>query len=490
MKSYFTVYTLKKATFIVMVLAMAFAVAKTNAAQTYQNESEMMFEAANGETVAALKGWLEVPENRQKADSRKIKLNYVRFPSTNVANKNASPIVYLAGGPGGSGITTAKHQRFPLFMAMREFGDVIAFDQRGLDESRLPCQSNTLIPSDQAIDDTRYNELQRQALKQCLNIWKDQGIDIYGYTTRESAADLDALRQHLGADKITLWGISYGSHLALAALKEMDEKIDKVVIASVEGLDQTIKMPERTDRYFARLQAAITNSAELKAMYPDLESMIRDVHTKLDKKPLTLEINKRSKPVSIVFQKRDMQSIASSMIADPSSAFMLLGIYSELSQGKNETLVKILSQYAEPERPISFSGMSAAMDIASGISKPRFKNVMQQIKTGLLADRLNFGLHHFDDIPGIDLGDSFRKDPKSEVPALVLSGTLDGRTYIESQAEAVAGLSNATIIKVENAGHNLFMSSPEVTQAIQAFMRGEKVEFKVIKVALPSGQPE
>ena len=26
---------------------------------------------------------------------------------------------------------------------------------------------------------------------------------------------------------------------------------------------------------------------------------------------------------------------------------------------------------------------------------------------------------------------------------------------------------------VENAGHNLFMSSPEVTERIQAFMRGQ-----------------
>ena len=42
---------------------------------------------------------------------------------------------------------------------------------------------------------------------------------------------------------MTLWGISYGSHLALAALNEIPSEIDRIVIASAEGLDQTVKLP-------------------------------------------------------------------------------------------------------------------------------------------------------------------------------------------------------------------------------------------------------
>lgn len=457
----------------------------TSAADLSENESPIIFQAQSGDEVSAFEGWLEVPENRQRSASRNIKLKYVRFPSTNPANKKAAPIVYLAGGPGGSGIATAKRQRFPLFMAMREFGDVIALDQRGLAEDRLPCLSNTTVPADKVIDNDRHTALYKKALQECLVKWKEQGVDIYGYTTRESVFDLDALRQHLDAQKISLWGISYGSHLALAALKEMQSKIDRVVLASVEGLDQTIKLPTRTDHYFDRLQAAINANSIWKEKYPDIISLVRQVHGALEKKPLTMNISKNGKAVTIVFQKRDMQSVASSMVADPQSALMLLGIYTELSQGKRDTLTQLLSQYVEPEKPIYFSGMSTAMDIASGISEARYKQVMQQIKTGLLADRLNFGLHHFDDIPGIDLGDSFRIDPISDVPTLVLSGTLDGRTYIESQAQAVAGLSNAKIIKIENAGHNLFMSSDEVGEAIKTFMRGEKVEKNTISISLP-----
>src|SRR5690606_28539839 len=60
---------------------------------------------------------------------RRIRLGYVRFPST--AAQPGPPIIYLAGGPGGSGVDAATGPRFPIFMALRAVADVIAFDQRG-----------------------------------------------------------------------------------------------------------------------------------------------------------------------------------------------------------------------------------------------------------------------------------------------------------------------------------------------------------------------
>lgn len=464
-----------------LLITLACAVTSTNA---YENEMRITFETNSGEKVEAFEGWLTVPENRQKANSRNIKINYVRFPAIDLTKKNAPPIVYLSGGPGGSGIGTAKRERFPLFMAMREFGDVIALDQRGLDEGRLPCQSSQKVPHDKVIDDARYTTLYKAALQECLGIWKEQGIDIYGYTTQESAHDLDALRSHLNADKISLWGISYGSHLAFASLKVMESRIDKVIVASVEGLDQTIKMPVRTDQYFDRLQKAINQDPTFKDSYPNIKQLIRDVHAQLDKAPLELELVKGDKTISTVFQKRDMQAIASGLIADPKRAFMLLDIYKGIQAGETDFLAQLLSQHTDPLKPISLSGMSVAMDIASGISEARYESVLQQAKTGLLADKLNFGMDHFDDIPGIDLGASFRNGPISKVPTLIFSGTLDGRTYVESQAEAAQGLSAATIVTVENAGHNLFMSSPEVTEVMQRFMSNQIIERTSINIDL------
>src|ERR1041385_1171565 len=87
-----------------------------------------VFENEKKEKVDGEFGTLFVPEKRSNPESNLIELAFVRFKST--AKNPAAPIVYLAGGPGGSGIYTAMGSRFPLFMALREVADVIAFDQR------------------------------------------------------------------------------------------------------------------------------------------------------------------------------------------------------------------------------------------------------------------------------------------------------------------------------------------------------------------------
>src|SRR5262245_9809561 len=87
------------------------------------------FRTGNGDKLNAELGRLVVPENRTKPESRPIQLVFVRFKST--AENPGLPIVYLAGGPGGSGIEIARGARYPVFDAMRAVGDVIALDQRG-----------------------------------------------------------------------------------------------------------------------------------------------------------------------------------------------------------------------------------------------------------------------------------------------------------------------------------------------------------------------
>lgn len=449
-----------------------------------------VFEAASKETAEGFRGHLMVPENRSDPDSRMIRLEYVRFPATGASA--GAPIVYLSGGPGGSGINTAKGPRFPLFMAMREFGDVIAFDQRGTGASSdLPtCKSSQIDPDTEALSDADYLTRHKLAAAECLDFWKAEGIDIYGYTTAESARDLDDLRKHLGAEKISLWGISYGSHLSLAALKQMDDRIDRVVLASVEGLDQTVKYPARTDAYFDRLQVAVNSDPELAALYPDIKALMRRVHAKLEASPIMLSVPLRTGGTApFLLERRDLQQLAAGMIADPQWAILGLGVYAELDQGGSTGITRLMARWIDPNAPISFRPMSFAMDIASGTGRERTRKVAQQAQTALLADYLNFPMPQLDGVvPDLDLGDTFREAPVSDVPVLVLSGTLDGRTYPESHLEAVSGLSNAEIVTVKNAGHNLFMVSPDVTTRIQSFMRGERSSVDEIVIELPRAE--
>src|SRR5262245_56881443 len=73
---------------------------------------------------------VSVPEQHSDPHGTKITLAFLRLKST--SPQPGPPIFYLAGGPGGSGISLAKGPRGSLFLPMREAGDVIALDQRGV----------------------------------------------------------------------------------------------------------------------------------------------------------------------------------------------------------------------------------------------------------------------------------------------------------------------------------------------------------------------
>jgi pimeloyl-ACP methyl ester carboxylesterase len=472
---------------ITTAMMVAFMTMPTGAAP---EEEVFTFEGKGGAPVEAFRGKIMVPENRANPDSRMIPVSYVRFAGT--GERKGPPIVYLAGGPGGSGIRTARDHRYPMFLTLRAYGDVIALDQRGTGASNIlpKCVSSRVIPPAEPTSDADYIASNRAAFEECLAFWKAEGVDIAGYNTLENARDIDALRVALGAEKVVLWGTSYGSHLALAAMKEMGGHIDRMVISSAEGLDQTVKLPARTDAYFDRLQLAVDSQPAAKAAFGDVKALMRRVHAKLEAEPVLLHARMRDGSVKdYLFHRRDMQQLASYMISDPWMLQNLLSLYLAVDHGVTEPLEAVLGRMLVPGEPISMHAMSTLMDHASGMSGTRRGLVKAQAEEGVLGSWLNFSYHYDGLAPELDLGDSFRAGPVSDIPTLLLTGTLDGRTYVEGQAEAVAGLSRLTHVTVVNAGHNLFMSSNEVQEAINAFMEDKSQPRDEIMLQLPDLSP-
>jgi pimeloyl-ACP methyl ester carboxylesterase len=453
--------------------------------ETFNNEKAIIFKANDGQETDAFEGFIMVAENRNNDQSRNIRINYVRFPAT--GTKKGSPIIYLAGGPGGSGIATAKWRRFPLFVALREHADVIALDQRGTGASeQMPsCQSDYSLSLTEKITPLKVTNQYRQAAIACAADWTRQGADILGYTTVQNAWDLNDLRQHFSAEKISLWGISYGSHLALSAISLFEQHIDKVIIASAEGLDQTVKLPNNTALYFQRVQQEINRHPELVQSYGNIISRMLLVHQQLQNSPVELTLkNKDGTELAFLMQKHHMQLLASMMIADPNQYLgMLLNIYRDIENNHYQSVTQILERGMFNDEKISFKLMSMAMDVASGITPSRLQKVSQQTQNGLLGNLLNFPMPHLNEvINGLDLGDDFRQPKSSSVAVLLLTGTLDGRTYVEGQKQAVAHLNNLTHVHVIKAGHNLFTSSPEVLNTMSLFLKGDRIEKLDISV--------
>ncbi|HRO33986.1 MAG TPA: alpha/beta fold hydrolase [Brevundimonas sp.] len=432
-------------------------------------EKTFTFEGPQGQQVQAERSFFEVPEDRRDPRSRKIRLGYVRFRST--SSNPGAPIVYLAGGPGGSATAAAAGPRFPIFMALRDVADVIAFDQRGTGLSRhLPELSRSPAPFPPLTREgmTAY---MREEIQRAWSEWNDQGVLLAGYDTEQSADDVDALRRHLGAEKIDVWGISYGTHLALSVLKRHGRHVGRVALASLEGQDQTVKLPSRLDAYFERVDALVASDPELRSTVPSLPALMRRVHARLEENPVDLTLPVGGSPAPVRVGGFVVQLLAGGLVANPDTLSLLPALYAALDSGQPEVLTYFMRDAGAWLR---VSGMTEAMDLASGISAARLRQVEQEAPTSVLGDALNFPMPHIAGaVLGVDLGDSFRAPISIEHPALLISGNLDGRTPLEEQEDVASQFTRARRLRVENAGHNVLEAHPGVQSRLLSFFNGE-----------------
>lgn len=443
------------------------------------------FENSKGEKVDSEFGTLLVPENRSNPESNLIELAFVRFKNT---SKNPGPpIVYLAGGPGGSGIGTATGSRFPLFMALREIGDVIAFDQRGTGYAKpnLGCFERLAIPLDVVPSRAAAVEELRKNARGCIEYWRDiQRVDLAGYNTNESADDLEDLRKALGAKQISLWSISYGTHLALTTIRRHPQSIHRAILAGTEGPDHTYKLPSNVQKHLEDLAALIKSDPQLGKEIPDFLGLMKSVFDRLDAQPQTVEITdaRTKQNVKVIVNKFVLQYIVANNIGTTVTA-SFPALFYRASKGDFTNPAQVWLNISRQELG---SAMSYMMDCASGQTAARREQIAREAKETLLEDISNFPFPEIcEEWKAPDLGDQFRSPVTANVPVLFISGTLDARTPISNAEEYRKGFANSTHIIIEGAVHSdpLFLSSPQIKDGMLEFLNGQPVT--VTKISAP-----
>ncbi|HEX8621787.1 MAG TPA: alpha/beta hydrolase [Allosphingosinicella sp.] len=435
------------------------------------------FKLADGSELAVERGAFSVSEDRRDPRSRRIEIGFIRFKSTNP--RPGPPIVYLAGGPGGSGVATARGPRQPVFLALRAVADVIALDQRGIGLSNRipPCTAKRKLDPAAVLTEATLTAYHRETLEACLAEWRSAGVAVNGYTTEQNADDLEDLRKALGARKIDLWGISYGTHLAFAAMRRHPRSIGRVALASAEGLDQTVKLPAHLDAAFARIER----------FAPGLTARMRRVHARYDSEPQAFALPDGGP--SFRTDGFPLRMMAGILPKNPDGIARLVGAYQALEAGQTQALAPLIWGFFYKD-PLTMSGMPELTDIASGITDGKLAAVRRQAPASLLGTATNFPMPQLRGaVPGLDLGDAFRREIRSEIPVLLLSGDLDVRTPLEEQAMATAGLRRLHRIVVRNGGHDLFEAHPDVPAILVDFFSGRKVAVRELMLPPPSATP-
>ncbi|HEU4391655.1 MAG TPA: hypothetical protein VFV34_27960, partial [Blastocatellia bacterium] len=122
-----------------LVLFTVFVLAGAQADGPQHKEGDLWFEPfplqVGGQTYDGELGRVVVRENRKNPKSNLIELAFVRLKST--SETPGYPVIYLDGGPGSSAINIARVPEYMrAFQKLREVGDVILLDQRGVGRSK------------------------------------------------------------------------------------------------------------------------------------------------------------------------------------------------------------------------------------------------------------------------------------------------------------------------------------------------------------------
>ena len=416
-------------------------------------------------------GFVTVLEDRATLSGNTIELYVVRIQGIR-RFLNRDPIIYLAGGPGGS--ATRRTQRFiddARFLWTER--DLILFDQRGIGGSkpRLECSEYRhgyaeirhldLSPEDKL----RWKV---QALIDCRKTLNAQGIDLDTYNSASTAADVVDIASAMGYESFNLYGASYGTLLALTVMRDYPASIRSVVLDGV--------LPLQVNHYhslYANRAATLDElfrqcevDPECSKRYPDLEKTFWSAVDRYTDDPFILRYYDRYAEDTFE-EKFDGNFVAGRVVSSLRSARWIPYVpflINEIADGD----VAVADGWARPiynitNEPIDNSAAWASMSCYSfGPSMDR---------DILASDR---GAHSRFTNPDSPLlapalcewwqrmpVDPIEDEPVvSDIPTLLLSGQFDPATPPRWAAVAAETLSNSYSFVLPMTGHGVGMGTP------------------------------
>ena len=423
-------------------------------------------------------GTMVVDEARGSDNGRLISFPVV-IVRTTAAVKQADPVIYLHGGPGGGVVAgLAKRLTDGRAPAMTD-RDWIFFDQRGgesatpsLDCGQLPL-SDAGVTSDDGVTQ----------LKGCGEKWKAQGVDLSQYNSAVIAQDIGDLRHALGIKAYNLYGVSYGTRVAMAVMHHDPSDLRAVVLDSTwpPEASATGPLPVLVSREVRQVLALCAADAACHAKYPDGETKLDALLTAWLKAPVQVK--------GKTYTADGVASYLLDAIYDSTGARKLPASIDRLVKGDYADLDAYMvaqSDYVEGqffthlckeefpfENPADIQGVSGADPIARAVARDaqRFFQVCPGFAIGTLDPVENQLL-------------------VSSIPTLMLSADIDAGCPAELSESAVKRLDHGQYFFFPNRTHGVARQSPCAKGMISAFLADPvaKVDAACIKDDQPKFQ--
>lgn len=401
-------------------------------------------------TAPAQCGFLEVPENPDQPEGRKIRLHIALAKATSTTVL-PDPLFIFAGGPGQAASETWVILRGVLDK-IRKNRDIIMIDQRGTG------QSNKLDCAVEGPDDLSTQidlQLLQTLTRQCAEALDS---DPRFYTTTHGMQDYETARQALGYEKINLFGVSYGTRSAQVYLRMFPDSVRSVILDSVIPMQLALGQEHAPmlDQAVATVFSDCRQDADCAARFPVGVQELQNLQEILRESPRLITM---TNPVS-----GERQEIL--MSADTLAVAIRFLSYSSESQAVLPLLIHEAITTGDLSRLAS-----QALLVMSGLSEMLARGMELSVLCSEDYPFIDFDEDQRNTIignifldvirtqcevwPRGEVPEGFHQPVVSDVPVLLVSGERDPVTPPHYAARTAEGFSNSLNLVARGQSHSV-----------------------------------
>ncbi len=236
-----------------------------------------------------LGGTVEVFENREMGEGRTLTLNVIVVPSFS-PEPEADALVFLEGGPGLAATNSVRSfTDGGEWQAIRAHRDVLLVDLRGTGRSSPLHLELGPDPDDLQSYFTDPYPVDRLDHERKRLLTKS---DLTQYTTPICVDDLEDVRAALGYESLSLFGLSYGTRVALVYLRRYPESSRCAVLmgCAPTAMKMPLSFARDADAAIDRVFDACENDPDCRRAFPRVRAELPELLERLGREAAVVEI--------------------------------------------------------------------------------------------------------------------------------------------------------------------------------------------------------
>jgi len=424
------------------------AFAQNNSLKIYQ---KLHYCKLSGIADSVLCGNYPVYENRETKTGRIINLNIVVIPALH-QDSVLTPIFYFEGGPGVAATNSSSFYA-DSSNPYRQHHDIVLVDIRGTGGSNpLNCPS---LQIKKGLKDHFEEMYPKEAVKECYDSLS-KIADLKQYTTTNVVKDLEDVRKWLGYGKINIYGLSYGTRVALVYMRMFPTSIESCILWS--PIPTYGRMPLYHAKFAQNSLEKLFNDCKHDSTchntFPNIENEFNLLMKKSKDTPFTfLSTNSSGHSEQLSFSWNTFQTKLRSLMYAPMGMRQIPYIIHETYRDNLNPFIALYPKGIDTSNFIA-EGLYLCITCAEDVP---FINA-KEIET--LTKETFMGTYRIDQQKNAcvqwvrgKIPNDFLNVINSNIPTLILSGEFDPITPTSMAKEIASHLSNSTLVIIPQMSH-------------------------------------